>query len=66
MGSNTEELIDPFCDPNNPVVIPFQEISAAAYKIKSGIERTPCVVSMNNVAYIRIIGETFRGAKFKC
>ena len=42
---------DPFCDPNNPVIIPFQEISAAAYKIKSGIERTPCSVSMLNVKW---------------
>ncbi|CAD5112637.1 DgyrCDS1851 [Dimorphilus gyrociliatus] len=30
-----EELSDPFCDPNDPQVVPFQEVSAAAYKIKS-------------------------------
>ena len=39
-----EELIDIFCNPDNPVVIPFQEVSAAAYRIKGGIEKTPCEV----------------------
>ena len=41
-----EELKDHFCDPDNPVIVQFQDVSAAAYKIKSGIERTPCPVSM--------------------
>jgi threonine dehydratase len=40
-----EEMRDPFCDPSSPVNVQFQEVSAAAYKIKSGIERTPCVRS---------------------
>ena len=44
METDGEELKDLFCDPENPVIVQFQEISAAAYKIKSGIERTPCQV----------------------
>ena len=35
---------DPFCDPNNPSVVPFEQISAAAYRIRDGIVRTPCDV----------------------
>ncbi|CAM1325313.1 Uncharacterised protein g8914 [Pycnogonum litorale] len=38
-------LFDPFCDPENPVSITFQDISAAAYRIKDGIMRTPCTRS---------------------
>ncbi len=30
-------LFDPWCDPKNPRQIQFQDISAAAFKIKSGI-----------------------------
>ena len=37
-------LKDEFCDPENPVVINFREISAAAYKIQGGIQQTPCTV----------------------
>jgi threonine dehydratase len=37
-----EDLKDEFCDPDNPIVVKFQDVSAAAYKIKSGIQRTPC------------------------
>ena len=44
MDVDGEDLRDEFCDPDNPVVVQFQEVSAAAYKIKSGIERTPCQV----------------------
>ena len=40
-----EDLIDRFCDPNNPVKISFNDISAAAYRIKGGVEFTPCTVS---------------------
>lgn len=36
---------DCFCDPDHPVIVQFQDVSAAAYKIKSGIERSPCTVS---------------------
>ena len=40
----TMPLEDPFCDPNNPSVVPFEQISAAAYRIRDGIVRTPCDV----------------------
>ena len=40
-----EDIPDTFCDPDNPVVVRFPEVSAASYKIKGGIERTPCHVS---------------------
>ena len=42
---DSEELVDSFCDPHNPRVLTFQDVSAAAYKIKSGIQHTPCTVS---------------------
>ncbi|ESO09945.1 hypothetical protein HELRODRAFT_185307 [Helobdella robusta] len=37
-----DDLKDPSCDPDRPIKVQFQEISAAAFKIKNGIERTPC------------------------
>ncbi|CAH1774898.1 unnamed protein product [Owenia fusiformis] len=39
------ELIDPFCDSSKPIQVQFQDVSAAAYKIKSGIQATPCTLS---------------------
>lgn len=36
---------DPCCDADNPVHVKFQDVSAAAYKIKSGILRSPCAKS---------------------
>lgn len=46
-GSVTDDpaLFDPWCDPKNPRTIQFQDISAAAFKIKSGIMMTPCTRS---------------------
>lgn len=44
-GTGKEEIKDPSCDPENPVKITFQDVSAAAYKIKDGIHRSPCIVS---------------------
>lgn len=41
---NAEDLFDEFCDPENPVQIKFNDISAAAYRIKGGVEMTPCTV----------------------
>ncbi|XP_071550574.1 uncharacterized protein [Panulirus ornatus] len=38
-------LTDPWCDPKNPRTITFQDVSAAAFKIKSGIMNTPCTRS---------------------
>ena len=44
-GQEEEELVDKFCDPTCPVVVQFNEVTMAAYKIRGGIERTPCSVS---------------------
>jgi len=35
----------PVSDDQHPVVVKFEEVSAAAFKIRGGIERTPCNVS---------------------
>ncbi|CAG9860696.1 unnamed protein product [Phyllotreta striolata] len=40
-----EMLDDPCCNPNKPVEITFEEITSAAYKIRSGISYTPCIRS---------------------
>ncbi|XP_041969462.1 L-threonine ammonia-lyase-like [Aricia agestis] len=36
---------DPMCDKENPQKISFEDVSAAAYRIQSGIVKTPCVKS---------------------
>mgnify|MGYP003574266398 CR=1 FL=1 len=41
-AESDDDLRDPYCDPEHPIVVQFQEVSAAAYKIKGGVERTPC------------------------
>ena len=33
---------DPWCDPDHPILLKFEDISAAAYRIKDGIINTPC------------------------
>jgi hypothetical protein len=38
------DKFDKFCDLKNPVRIQFNDISAAAYRIKGGVEYTPCNV----------------------
>ena len=37
---------DPMCDKDHPQRISFEDVSAAAFRIKSGIIKTPCVVSI--------------------
>ena len=37
-----EDMIDSFCVPEKPVKVTFNDVSAAAYRIKSGVEFTPC------------------------
>lgn len=37
---------DPFCNPDEPHVIQFEDITSAAFKIKSGVVLTPCIVSL--------------------
>lgn len=41
-GNNGSAAEDPFCDPERPVRITFEEVTLAAYKIKSGVKNTPC------------------------
>jgi hypothetical protein len=45
LNLDPEDLVDKFCDPNNPVRISFNDVSAAAYKIKGGVDVTPCTVN---------------------
>ena len=40
-----DSILDPSCDPNHPIKITFNDVTAAAFKIKGGVERTPCNVS---------------------
>ena len=44
--SSSNDAEDPWCDPANPRIVDFEQISAAAYKIRDGIVRTPCDVSI--------------------
>ena len=45
-GDDHDEVIeDPWCNANKPVIVNFEQISAAAYRIKDGIVKTPCDVS---------------------
>lgn len=37
-----EDLKDPYCDPDKPIKVSFQDVSAAAFKIRGGVEKTPC------------------------
>ena len=41
---SNDTIIDPFCDPKNPRRITFDDVTSAAFLIKSGVERTPCPV----------------------
>jgi len=36
------DLNDPFCNPNNPTIIRFQDIGVAGFNIRGGVEHTPC------------------------
>lgn len=42
IASQEEECRDPYCNPENPIVISFQDVTSAAFKIKGGVEFTPC------------------------
>ncbi len=75
-GSSDEDLKDPFCDPDNPIAVQFQEVSAAAFKIKGGIERTACQVKCHEFTckigtYIHFVifpiyVLTYHGYSFAC
>ena len=43
--SDAEEIQDPWCDPENPRIVGFEDITAASFRIRGGIIRTPCDVS---------------------
>ncbi|WAR23467.1 TSAL-like protein [Mya arenaria] len=51
MTEEEPEVVDRFCDPTKPISVPFQDVSAAAYKIRGGIERTPCLRSQMTHLY---------------
>ena len=51
-SSSSNDPEDPWCDPANPRVVDFEQISAAAYKIRDGIVRTPCDVSIHPLRWI--------------
>jgi threonine dehydratase len=42
-----EDLYDEWCDPKKPRILRFEEIAAAAYRIKYGVEKTPCPVCIS-------------------
>lgn len=55
MEISQDDLYDKYCDPNNPIKLKFNDISAAAYRIKGGVEITPCVRShMSHLTGIEI------------
>ncbi|GAU98520.1 hypothetical protein RvY_09654-2 [Ramazzottius varieornatus] len=41
-ATRDDPLYDPACDPEHPKVITFQDISAAQYRLRGGIQYTPC------------------------
>ena len=43
-----DNLKDPWCDPENPRHIRFEDVSAAAFRIKGGITHTSCDPSHMN------------------
>ena len=50
-----DELKDKFCDATSPVTVQFNEVTMAAYKIRGGIERTPCTVSIKTTTYYILV-----------
>ena len=51
----TEIPKDPYCDDDNPTVVNFERISAAAYRIHGGVVKTPCDVSRIGIKNLGII-----------
>jgi len=41
-----DELADPMCSSVCPTKVQFEDITSAAFKIKSGVLVTPCMVSV--------------------
>ncbi|XP_023310273.1 uncharacterized protein LOC108909172 isoform X1 [Anoplophora glabripennis] len=44
-NESEDSVEDPVCNPKRPVKISFEEITSAAYRIRSGIVHTPCIRS---------------------
>lgn len=42
------DMFDEFCDPTKPYKLKFEEIAAAANRIKNGVTQTPCSVTRIN------------------
>lgn len=40
------EVEDPFCLESSPLKLTFEDITSAAYKIKDGVIKTACTVSI--------------------
>ena len=43
--SDADEIPDPWCEPEKPRIVGFEDITAASFRIRNGIIRTPCDVS---------------------
>lgn len=43
------EVTDPYCLAEKPIKVKFQDITSAAFMIKSGIEYTPCTVKRQSL-----------------
>jgi hypothetical protein len=50
---NDDDLYDEWCDPKKPRILRFDEIAAAAYRIKYGVEKTPCPVCILSLKFDR-------------
>ena len=46
------QYLDTFCNPDNPVIVNFHDITAADALIKDGVDRTPCRVNFQFPLYI--------------
>lgn len=46
------DAVDPWCEEGNPRTIHFQDVSEAAFKLRGGIERTPCLVRLVSFVFI--------------
>lgn len=55
MEISEDDLFDEWCDPNNPRILRFEEIAAAAYRIKYGVEKTPCPVRSFSFISMKLI-----------
>ncbi|XP_020813187.1 uncharacterized protein LOC110188002 [Drosophila serrata] len=51
VSGGVEEIIDPFCNPDNPQRISFHDVTSAAFLIRGGVERTPCPKSTSSELY---------------